>query len=212
MVSTIAAPVPAPTLPARRWLAPPIGLLLGLVLGVLARLWMRLIADDPEFSWSGTMFIVIAFGLFGTAQGISWAVRRSGWPRRGVTVARIGAVVLTLPIFTGAGSIMLPTVLTAALACWRTDWPRFVRALAGLLALPLAVFVITEIADEFGWGVHGLAGIAGFLGIYGVVIAALEPTVAPLDDGWRLARRGRVVLILAGLALATLLAASLRGV
>jgi hypothetical protein len=212
MVSTIAVRAPTPTLPARPWLALPVGFLLGLGLGVLARLWMRLITDDPEFSWSGTLFIVLAFGVFGSAQGLSWAARRSGWRRRGVSVARIGAVVLTLPIFTGAGSIMLPTVLTAALACWRTDWPRFVRAIAGVLALPVAAFVITEIAGEFGWGAHGLAGIAGFLGIYGVVVAALQPTAAPLDDGWRLARRGRVVLILAGLALAALAAASLRGV
>jgi len=159
------------------------------MLGAFARLWMRLIAEDPSFSWAGTLFIVGAFGLFGFGQALSRTARRRGWRRAGVTVARLGGAVLTLPIFTGAGSIMLPTVVAASLACWRTDWPRAVRVVVGLLALPVAGIVIFGIAGEFGWGVHGLAGILGFVAVYAVVIAALEPTVAPLDDGWRLVRR-----------------------
>jgi hypothetical protein len=38
--------------------------LTGLVLGVIARFWMRWISTDPEFSLSGTIFIVGAFALF----------------------------------------------------------------------------------------------------------------------------------------------------
>ena len=211
MMTATLAPDPAVAVPARRWLALPIGLVLGLILGVLARLWMRLISDNPEFSWAGTIFIVTAFGLFGTAQGLSWAARRSGWPRRWVTVARVGAAVLTLPLFTGSGSIMLPTVLTASLASWRTDWPRWTRVLAGLLALPVTALVVNGIADEFGWGVHALAGIVAFLAIYAVVVVALRPTVAPLPDGWRLLRKGRVLLIAGAVVAAALLAAALRG-
>ena len=42
----------------------------GLALGVISRLWMRWISTDPEFSWSGTIFIVIAFMIFTTNQSI----------------------------------------------------------------------------------------------------------------------------------------------
>src|SRR5262245_57113823 len=52
------------------------GLLGGLVLGVVARVWMRMITDDPEFSWGGTLFIVIGFGLFGFLQGAAFVLRR----------------------------------------------------------------------------------------------------------------------------------------
>jgi hypothetical protein len=211
MMTATLAPDPAVALPARRWLALPVGLVLGLALGVLARLWMRLIADDPAFSWAGTMFIVAAFGLFGAGQGASWAARRSGWRRRAVSVTRVGAAVLSLPLFTGAGAIMLPTVLAASLACWRTDWPRWTRVLAGVLALPVVLVVVNGIADEFGWGVQTFAGVVTFLAIYTVVVVALRPTVAPLPDGWHLRRKGRVLLFAGAAVAAVFLAAALVG-
>ena len=47
------------------------GLIGGCALGVFARLWMRLIAEDPDFTWNGTIFIVLAFTIFGVTQTIS---------------------------------------------------------------------------------------------------------------------------------------------
>lgn len=44
--------------------------LTGLAIGVIARFWMRWISTDPEFSWSGTIFIVGAFALFFTTQSL----------------------------------------------------------------------------------------------------------------------------------------------
>ena len=35
-----------------------LGFALGAGWGVLARVWMRLITTDPEFSWAGTLMIV----------------------------------------------------------------------------------------------------------------------------------------------------------
>jgi hypothetical protein len=183
------SPNPAPTRPTGRWTLLPLGFGLGLLLGVVARLWMRLIAEDPSFTWAGTLFIVGAFGLFGIGQALSRTARQRGWRRAGVTVARLGGAVLALALFQGAGAIMLPTVLLASLACWRTDWPRTLRAVLALLALPVVGLVTFGIGAEFGWGLRGLAGILGFVAVYAVVIAALQPTVAPLDDGWRLVRR-----------------------
>ena len=40
-------------------------MLVGVGLGVVLRIWMRLISDDPEFSWGGTIAIVTVFTLLG---------------------------------------------------------------------------------------------------------------------------------------------------
>ena len=47
-------------------------------MGVAARGWMRVIAEDPEFSWSGSIAIVAVFTVAGTLQGLALAVRRRG--------------------------------------------------------------------------------------------------------------------------------------
>lgn len=187
----------------------PAGLASGLAVGVVARVWMRLIAEDPEFSWAGTLFIVGAFGVFGTAQGAAWAGRRRGWRRGAVTPLRAGALVLSLPIFTGAGSIMLPVVATAALASWRTDWHRAARVVLAVLSAPIAVFVITDIIREFGLAPATFVRVGLFLAIYAVVVVALRPTVEPQDDGWRFSRRAALItaLVATGLALLAFLSA-----
>ena len=52
------------------------GLLGGFALGVIARAWMRLISEDPRFTWHGTTSIVVGFTFFGLTQSII-AVARS---------------------------------------------------------------------------------------------------------------------------------------
>lgn len=199
----------------RRWWTVSLALLLGLVagaaLGVLARLWMRLVAEDPDFSWAGTLAVVVAFALFGSGQALSVTARRCQFRRQGSTVARVTAAVLSLLIFGGAGSIMLPTVLAGALALWRTDWSPVVRSLLTLVALPIPVFVAAGIVGPFGWGVRGLGGVAGFVALYAVVIRALGPTVAPLPDGWHMRAPARTALIAAAVGVVVLLGAALRG-
>jgi hypothetical protein len=214
MTSTTIAPRRADVERAapRPWTVPlalAVGFPAGAALGVLARLWMRAITDDPDFTWSGTLFIVGAFAVFGAGQALSWSARRAGRRRPAVTAARCAAAVLTLPLFTGAGSIMLPTILAASLAAWRTDWKRVTRLVLALLAVPVAVFVVASVVREFGLLVQGLTGVAGFVGIYTTVIVALRPTVAPVADGWRMRRRTRVVLIVSVLVLVALAAAYL---
>jgi hypothetical protein len=191
--------------------AVPAGMIGGIVLGIVARLWMRWISSDPEFSWAGTLFIIGAFAVAGLWQAAAWAARRAGWRRWVTTVVRTAAVIFTLPIFTGAGSIMLPTAVAASLAAWRTDWPRALRVLLAVLAAPAALFVVSQIVAEFGWSPATLGRIALFAGIYVIVVTALQPSVAPLADGWRVprvVRIGAVVVPAAGLialAAATLL-------
>jgi len=201
---------------ARRWWTVPLGfalgVLLGAVVGALARLWMRVISEDPEFTWAGTLVIVVAFALFGGGQALSRTARRAGFRRPGTTAARIVAAVLSLLIFGGAGSLMLPTVLAAALAVWRTDWSRVARAIAGVVALPIPVFIAAAaVVGPFGWSLHSLSGVAGFVALYAVVIVALGPTVAPVLDGWHLRTAGRLALIVTAAGLVALIAAVLVG-
>ena len=82
------------------------GFLLGVAWGVAARVWMRLISTAPEFSWAGTLSIIGAAAIIGTALGIVHAARRrggSGWWR---------LLALLVPvIFASPGIVFLPAVV-----------------------------------------------------------------------------------------------------
>lgn len=103
---------------------------MGVGLGVVLRIWMRLISDDPEFSWGGTIAIVTVFTLLGTNAGLVAYGRARGW-RAGLVVARVVGCVLGLGCFMAAGMVMFPAIIPGALAAGRRDWSRWVR---GLLA------------------------------------------------------------------------------
>src|ERR687898_224194 len=63
------------------------GLLGGVVWGIDARVWMRFISTDPEFTWSGTLFIVIGFGVAGLGEAVGLFRLCRGVPRFPVTVS-----------------------------------------------------------------------------------------------------------------------------
>jgi len=100
-VSTVARRIPGPVL----LLA---GLTGGLAWGVLARLWMRFISTDPEFTWSGTLFIVIGFGIAGLAQSGAYLGRRADLRRPAMTVVRVMSVIGLLPLGMAAGAPCFP--------------------------------------------------------------------------------------------------------
>jgi hypothetical protein len=79
--------------------------------GVLARIWMRLIATDPEFSWSGTLAIIGFAAVLGCGVGLVAESRREDrslwW-----TLAVIPGMVL----FLSPGMVLLPSFLVGALA------------------------------------------------------------------------------------------------
>lgn len=114
------------------WVRHPIisGALGGLLWGGLMRLWMRFISTDPEFSWSGTGFILgaaLLAGLgLGTAYSFSRKTRRPWWRLFGLPVILLGA---------GAGSLMLPGAIVGGLAFGRRNWPQPVRIALGTLAI-----------------------------------------------------------------------------
>jgi uncharacterized membrane protein len=175
------------------------GLLGGLALGTLARFWMRLLSDDPEFSWSGTLFIIGGFGVFGLLQTVPRAVRRrrdAGWK---VGVSRVVGGVGMLPLFVAAGAVMLPTVLAGGMATTRPNWRRFWIGVAWVVAaLPIVVIVVQSV-DESGWTLGLGVAVVLIVCTYALVVRWARPTLAPQ----RYAHRGtRWVAVGAGGALA----------
>ncbi len=181
----------------------PCGALVGIVLGVIARAWMRWISTDPEFSWNGTIGILIGFVVFFTLHATVLFGRRKGWSRRWLTVTRVVAAILSLGIFSAAGAAMLPTVLTASLGLARTDWPRFVRRVLIVLSLVIPFFLVRDIGSDFGWNPITAGRVLLFVLIYHVIISVARITVAPQGDSWRMNRKVRATIwvVLAGFVL-----------
>ena len=185
--------------PAPR-LAVPAGLLAGIAIGVLARVWMRWISKKPEFSWTGSIFIVVAFALFGTVQAAAWSARSARWSRRRLTVVRSLSFVLSLGLFGAAGAIMFPTVAAASLALWRTEWRRWIRGLLAIAAMPVVVIVVRDIGSDKGWNLETAGRVSLYLMIYAAIIVATWPTVTRIDDEWRAGRLLRSLAIIAPVA------------
>jgi hypothetical protein len=198
---------PGPTVRHQRvWWIVLAGPVVGASVGVVSRGWMRLITDDPEFSWSGTIFIVLAFTIAGGGHGVAWAVRRAGARRRWSTAARVLAAVLTLPIFTGAGAMMLPTVAGASAASGRRDWPRPVRLVAVVLAAPIPVAVAVGLAND-GMTVRRALGAVLLAATYAaIVFSTARAIVAPAADSRALGRATRIALVVASTVVVLLLA------
>ena len=115
----------------------------GLTLGIVARLWMRWISTDPEFSWGGTIGIVVVFTIFASTQATIYVLRRRVISRRITSVIRGIGTFLTLPLFTAAGAVMFPTVILASIALWRKKIDKRVR-----IVLLLISFVISTATDD----------------------------------------------------------------
>jgi hypothetical protein len=155
-----------------------IGLLGGLALGVVARAWMRLISEDPDFTWNGTIFIVGGFTLFGLTQSIVAVARHRTtrwWKLTGVRA--IGAVGM-LPLFVAAGALMFPTVAGCGLASSRPEWPKPIRGLCLVVAAGPVLLVGTDLIGSFGWSLHTLAGFVTMLAVYATIIWAARFTFA----------------------------------
>jgi len=148
--------------------------LVGCAVGVFARLWMRLItADRPEFTLSGSMLVVSAFGLLGVASGLAHALRPAG---RGTgVIVRVGAGLLLIPLFFGAGATMFPTVLFGSLAMHRNLWNHWVRLFCGVLALVVPTFVVATTELTSG----SFLGVLMFVTTYVTVVWFVGPIVGP---------------------------------
>lgn len=117
------------------------GALLGLGWGMAMRAWMRFIATDPEFSWSGTVFILAAATIAGAVLGLARDRRRAG----GIGWWRLS--ILALFLLGAGGAVMWPTVIlwAAAIGRRRPVWLVLVLGIAGGLA---QIPVIDEVAAD----------------------------------------------------------------
>jgi hypothetical protein len=170
-----------------------IGLIFGTTLGVIARGWMRIISEDPEFSWEGTVFIVGIFTVWGFAQGTVIGVRSITSRRWIVTLVRVFGFLGMLPLFFAAGAIMAPTVIFGGLAIHRQAWRSIVRWLLAIGASVPVIVISVQIHGDFGWSWRLLIGIFLLLAIYGTVTMASQKTFAQQIDGWRVRRLLKIV-------------------
>ena len=147
-------------------------LVLGLALGVLARVWMRLISDNPEFSWGGTVGVICVFVLFALGTGIS--LMMSTGSRTKDRIGRSVGLLFLLPLFGAAGAQMMPTVILGSLSLHRTTWKSWIRVLFGLLALVLPVRVVLDqlINKANPWSVLGMLM---FMATYAAVVIMTAP-------------------------------------
>lgn len=103
--------------------------------GIVARAWMRVISDQPEFSWSGTLYVVAAPAAIGALVALAHVAMARHW--RGAVLVRVPAVVVHVLLGVGAGMALLPTIVFGGIAVARRRFGWGLRA--GLALLVLAV-------------------------------------------------------------------------
>jgi hypothetical protein len=172
------------------------GLAAGLVWGVNARLWMRFITTNPEFSWSGTLFIVIGFGIAGLAQSGAYLGRRADLTRPAMTVLRVIGVIGLLPLGFAAGASMFPTIILATLALTHHTWPRWFRGSVAAVALLPALATVRSFFNDLT-AMPALAGTVWFFVVYAGIVWAARSSLAPQLDGWRIPMAIRVLGVIA---------------
>lgn len=157
-------------------------LLKGFVLGVVARAWMRWISTDPEFSWSGSIFIILAFMIFMVNHSIVKMLRQRFNGRRSVLLIRTSGVIFSLPIFSAAGGMMFPSVALASVATWNPALGKRTRGVLFFLALIIPILISRDIVLDFGWSFTTIGRILLFISIYSVVIFSTKPTLTPFRN------------------------------
>jgi hypothetical protein len=85
---------------------PAVGALAGAAWGVVARVFMRLLSDDPQFSWAGTLGILGVAAVAGACVGLVRGARVSGRSRWWRLAALPGLV-----LFAGPGSLLAPAAV-----------------------------------------------------------------------------------------------------
>jgi hypothetical protein len=172
----------------------------GLALGIVARAWMRLIAEEPDFTWNGTLFIVLGFTVFGLTESTVTLARRRGGRPSTLAAARVLGVIGMLPLFGAAGALMVPTVIGGGLAVARVDWPRVTRGICLVVAAGPVLLVANDLVSSFGWSLRTAAGFVGLLVVYATIIRTARLTFTPATGGIRLPRWARVLIPLVAVA------------
>ncbi|MEO7447473.1 MAG: hypothetical protein ABI336_04295 [Humibacillus sp.] len=145
----------------------------GLCWGLLARLFMRLVASTPEFTWGGTLLILGLSTLLGVGLGLVVGARRSGrsrWWRL--------APVPGLVLFLSPGAVLLPGAALVAVAVA----VRSARRRAVLLVVAVASVVV--LARGLDAETAGQTSVAGAVGL-GLVVLSTGLLGLGLHEWWR---------------------------
>ncbi len=154
------------------------GALLGLLWGAVLRTWMRFISGSPEFSWSGTFFILLAATIVGATLGLARTRRMAGgvgWWRTSI---------ISLMLLGGGGAVMWPSVVFGAAAIGRPR-PIWLRGILGLAAVAAQVPVVQE--SILGGSTLSALGSVLAVGWYAPMLVieawAFSVVFAPAVDG-----------------------------
>lgn len=154
------------------------GILWGLAWGVAARGFMRLFSDEPEFSWTGTGFIVGLSLLLFTGLSLVREARLSGRSRWWRVAPVPGLLLLA-----GPGLLLGPALLGGLVAGLAGRvWVRGAIVVLGAAAtFGLLLFLVTRDPTASVWTPRGIAGAFVY------VVCALALGLASAE--WTLRRR-----------------------
>jgi hypothetical protein len=156
----------------------------GMLWGIVARIWMRLISDRPEFSWGGTLWIVVAFACLGGLAGWTRAARRAGGQGWRLGALRIIAFLAVVPLATGAGAfLVVGVVVPGALALGQRRWWPAARLLLALFAA-LATATISYLFVREKSMLLAPVSVPLFLLIGWVLVAWVRASLDPVPR-WR---------------------------
>ena len=164
------------------------GFALGVAWGAAARTWMRLISTDPEFSWSGTIAILVLAGIAGLSLGLIHGARAQGRSRWWLLAA-----VLVLPLFASPGLPFLPAVFLGGLAFGRRAmiW----RVLGGFGLAGSVALLLMFTSSDGGAGLPVAMGYGGFLLLWLALAAGgsvlYRPTAGNREAVVRTSRQAR---------------------
>ena len=134
-----------------------LGFALGTAWGVLARVWMRLVTTDPEFSWAGTLSIVVLSAVLGAGVGVVDAARRTDRSSWWTLAIAPGCL-----LFLSPGMVLAPCFAIGGWA-WGARG-RDVQVIGGLAVVASIGFAIWAELGEMGVVyVVGYAALAGSL-------------------------------------------------
>jgi hypothetical protein len=119
------------------------GLGLGLLWGVAARIYMRLVAENPSFSWVGTLFILGLAALLGTGLGLVHSAQSEG-RRRWWLLALFPGVLL----FAGQGIPFIPAFAVGGLLFSRRHWALRALGAAGTASGVVVLWSIMRLDEE----------------------------------------------------------------
>lgn len=142
---------------------------LGVLWGIGARVFMRLVSTDPSFSWAGTAFIVGLAGLLGTGLGMVAAAQAVGARRWWLL-----AVLPGLMLLAGPGVPFVPAFAIGGLAFSRRHLALRVLGALAIVVPAVVLWWVTRLDEEtmLAMPTHlQVRGVVGFT-ILSVALAA----------------------------------------